>query len=89
MRALVLADIKPSAGILVAAGDRSSADIPPAVDDPSGAAIPLVALPNVVLLWGWRRPLLASTLPLSLLGELSSTDTSACTGLTSVQSQYC
>ena len=56
MRALVLVDIKPSAGILVAAGRCSSAAVPAAVDDPSGAATPLVARPNVLSLSGWRRP---------------------------------
>ena len=77
VRTLVLVDIKPSAGILVAAGRRSSAAVPAAVDDPSGAATPLVALPNVVSLSGWRRPPLAPTLPLSLLGALSASGPSA------------
>ena len=77
MRALVLVDIKPSAGIRVAAGRRSSAAILADVEYPSGAATPLVALPNVVPLSGWRRPPLAPTLPLSLLGALSSSGTSA------------
>ena len=77
VRALVLVHIKPSACILVAAGRRSFAAVPAAVDDPSGAATPLVALPNVVPLSGWRRPSLAPTLLLSLLGALSSSGTSA------------
>ena len=77
VRTLVLVDIKPSAGILVAAGRRSSAAVPAAVDDPSGAATPLVALPNVVPLSGWRRPPLAPTLQLSLLGASSSSGNSA------------
>ena len=72
MRALVLEEMRPLAGVLSVARRPSPAAVPGDVDDPSRGVAPSEPLSGALPPSGWRSPLAAPALRLSLRDGLSS-----------------
>ena len=72
VRALVLEEMRPSAGVLFVARRLSPAAVPGDVDDLSRGVAPSEPLSGALPLLGWRSPLPAPALRLSLRDGLSS-----------------
>ena len=72
VRALVLEEIRPSAGTLFVARRPSPVAVSVPVGDPSGAVAPLESLTDVIPLSDWRSPHPTLALRLTLRDGLSS-----------------